>query len=123
MAGTPTAMNLDADDIEAVAARVVELLEQRDDSASRLVDAATPARTLRVDRDWVYARARQLGAIRLGDGPKAPLRFDVRLVRALLAAHDGQQSRPAEPTPRRRGRPRKRALPPGVKAVRTRPSR
>jgi hypothetical protein len=115
-------MNLDADDIEAVAARVVELLDERDGSGSRLVDAATLARTLQVERDWVYARARELGAIRLGDGPKAPLRFDVRLVRALLAA-DEEKARPAEPTPRRRGRPRKRALPPGVKPVRARPSR
>jgi hypothetical protein len=116
-------MNLDADDIEAVATRVVELLEERDDPSSRLVDAATLARTLRVERDWVYARARELGAIRLGDGPKAPLRFDVRLVRALLAADNGRQPRPAEPTQRRRGRPRKRTLPPDVKPVRARPSR
>jgi hypothetical protein len=116
-------MNLDADDIEAVAARVVELLEERDDPSARLVDAATLARALRVERDWVYARAGELGAIRLGDGPRAPLRFDLRRVRAVLDAGDGRQARPAEPTPRRRGRPRKRALPPGVKPVRARPSR
>src|SRR3954452_14333822 len=87
-------MKLDADDIEAVAARVVELLEGRDDSSSRLVDAATLARTLRVDRDWVYARARELEAIRLSDGPRAPLRFDLRRVRELLTVRNGSRARP-----------------------------
>jgi hypothetical protein len=116
-------VKLDADDIEAVAARVVELLERQGSAPSRFVDAATLARTLRVDRDWVYARARELEAIRLGDGPRAPLRFDVRRVRELLSAPDGRQPRPTGPTPRRRGRPRKSTLPPGVKPVRARPSR
>ena len=93
-------MKLDADDIEAVAARVVELLEQQASAPSRLVDAATLARTLRVDRDWVYARARRLEAIRLGDGPKAPLRFDLRRVREILAAPSRREPRPVEPAPK-----------------------
>ncbi len=116
-------MTLDADDIEAVAARVVELLHEQTEHPARLVDAAALARILGVERDWVYARARELEAIRLGDGPRAPLRFDLRRVRELLSTGGGRQARPAEPTPRRRGRPRKSALPPGVKPVRARPSR
>ena len=55
-------MTLDAEDIEAVAARVVELLRDSTTGPRRYVDAATLARTLGVERDWVYARARELGA-------------------------------------------------------------
>ena len=53
-------MNLDADDIEAVAARVVELLDEQTQHPPGLVDAATFARILGVERDWVYAHAREL---------------------------------------------------------------
>ena len=80
------AVTLDDEDIEAVAARVVELLHEQPGATGRLVDAATLARTLNVDRDWVYARARELGAVRLGAGPKARLRFDIARARAALAA-------------------------------------
>ena len=45
----------------------------------RLVDAATLARILDVDRDWVYAHARELQAVRLG-GERGRLRFDLALV-------------------------------------------
>ncbi len=122
-ASYPTPVKLNAEDIEAVTARVVQLLREQADAPERYVDAATLARTLNVDRDWVYSRARELGALRLGDGPKAPLRFDVRRVRELLSARDGRQPRPAEPAPKRHGRPRKSTLPLGVKPVRARPSR
>src|SRR4051794_39418316 len=115
-------MKLDAEDIEAVALRVADLLRAQPNNPDRLVDAAELARILGVERDWVYARAQRLGAVRLGDGPKAPLRFDVRRVRALLATGGGQP-RPAEPSLERRTRARARVLPPGVKPVRARPSR
>jgi hypothetical protein len=77
-------VKLDVDDIEAVAARVVELLLEQTALAGRYVDAAALARALGVDRDWVYSRARELGAVRLGDGPKARLRFDLARVERLL---------------------------------------
>jgi len=48
--------------------------------ASRLVDAKEVARWLNVEPDFVYANAVALGARRLGDGPKARLRFDLREV-------------------------------------------
>jgi hypothetical protein len=53
--------------------------------AVRLVDAATLAAMLPVERDWVYAHASQLGAIRLG-GPAGRLRFDSH--HALRALRD-----------------------------------
>jgi hypothetical protein len=55
-------VTLDPDDVEAIARRVAELVGR----PWKLVDAQTVAAELRVDRDWVYAHARQLGAVRLG---------------------------------------------------------
>lgn len=72
--------------IEAIARRVVELL--RTESEARpvcLTDAATLAQELGVERDWIYAHADELGAIRLG-GPHGRLRFDQEIVRQRLAA-------------------------------------
>jgi hypothetical protein len=100
----------DADDIDAVAARVVALLLEHTGAPGRYVDAAALARILDVDREWVYSRARRLGAVRLGDGPKARLRFDIEHVRATLAgASPGTQPEPDEAQGRRRGRPRRPA--------------
>lgn len=113
-------MTLDEDDIEAVAARVVQMLRDRSGMPGRFVDAATLARALSVDRDWVYAHARTLGAVRLGEGPKPLLRFDVQRVREQLVARDERQPLPDEPVPRRRRRSSRNALPPGVKPIRER---
>ena len=119
-------MTLDDDDIEAVAARVVELLrsEHRPRAGPELVDAATLAEMLGVDRDWVYANARRLGAVRLGDGPKARLRFDATRARAALAATEREHQPPPDKPPRRpRGRPRGRPVPAGVQLIQGRASR
>jgi hypothetical protein len=48
------------------------------------VDAATLARILGVSRDSIYEHADELGAVRIGDGPRARLRFDVE---RATAAH------------------------------------
>lgn len=55
------------------------LLREAPPVAARLVDAATLATILDVERDWVYAHAEQLGAVRLG-GPRGRLRFDLAAV-------------------------------------------
>jgi hypothetical protein len=78
-------MEWDSELVEAIARRVVELLggsPQR--SGVRLVDATAVADALGVERDWVYAHADQLGAVRLG-GPKGRLRFDLRAIDEQLA--------------------------------------
>jgi hypothetical protein len=83
------AIQIDAAWVEAIALRVVALI--RDDSAPthrRLVDAATLAVELGVDRSWVYAHRDELGAVRLGVGSKPRLRFDPVAARAVLARHD-----------------------------------
>src|ERR1019366_5828947 len=64
--------------VDAIAERVVELLSADDVSAGpSLVSAAEVARELNAGRQWVYEHAEQLGARRLGDGPRARLRFDL----------------------------------------------
>lgn len=74
-------MTLDREDIEALAIRVAELLEQRGARRNAsLVDAAEIARRFGTDRAWVYAHAAELGAVKLGTGPKARLRFDPQIV-------------------------------------------
>jgi len=117
-------MSLDADDIEAVAARVVELLLEHTGAPGRYVDAATLARILGVERDWVYARAPQLAAVRLGDGPKARLRFDLERVRAALSGSGPDKQPERDDPPRgRRGRPRRAAVPASVPLIRGRSGR
>ena len=69
-------MTLDHDDIEAIAERaarrVVQLLDHPAPGAYQLLDPKELARALNVSLDYVYAHAMDLGAMRLGDGPKAP---------------------------------------------------
>src|SRR5665213_2547510 len=95
-------MTLDDVDIERIAARVADLLQEEDPTGARFVDAMVVARKLNVDRDWVYAHARELGGVRLG-GPRGRLRFDLPAIRRRLECQG--QPRPVE---KRRARPRKR---------------
>jgi len=60
--------------------------------AARLVSAEALARELGVSRAHVYAHAAELGAIRLGKGPRARLRFDPDAARAALACYVSKQS-------------------------------
>ncbi len=79
-------MTLDPADIDAIAERVVDTLRREVlPSPVRLVDAATLADLLGVERSWVYAHAEQLHAVRLG-GASGRLRFDVDVVRRTLIA-------------------------------------
>lgn len=82
----PTA--LDDAYVEAIAQHVAGLIrdDAREEVRHRLVDAATLASELGVERSWVYEHANELHPIRLGTGPKARLRFNVLTVRAVLTA-------------------------------------
>lgn len=77
-------IKIESRSIEAIARRVVELLRtEAQEQPARLTDAATLARELGVERDWIYSHANDLGAIRLG-GPRGRLRFDREIVRERL---------------------------------------
>ena len=67
-----------------VAEHIVQLLQTPPASPAVLIDAAEVARRFGVDRGWVYAHARELGAVRLGDGRRPRLRFDPSTVAAAL---------------------------------------
>ncbi len=100
-------VTLDREDIEALALRVAELLEQRGArSAASFVDAAEIARRFGTDRAWVYSHAAELGAVKLGSGPKAHLRFDpqVALERMQNRSTSKKQESGRERTERRRSR-------------------
>jgi hypothetical protein len=49
-------------------------------AAGDLVDPQAVADRYGVKRDFVYRHAAELGAVRLGEGPRAPLRFDLEEV-------------------------------------------
>ena len=70
-----------------------------------LVDARHLARDLGASLDHVYAHATELGAMRLGTGPKARIRFDLDA--------QGTRSRPrwGGPTPDAAGKARARRQP------------
>jgi hypothetical protein len=123
---------LDVASVEAVARRVVELMRAGGGvpSVRRLVDAGTLAAEFGVTRSWVYEHRDELGAVRIGTGPKPRLRFDLQAAREALAGHDGPRPlgrssdaagmTASAPAPRRR-RPSNHLPPPGsVLAVRPR---
>jgi hypothetical protein len=91
------AVDLSTQDIERIAAQVVQLLGEREaQSEPELLSAGELARRLRVERPWVYRYREVLGGIRMGRGPKAPWRFDyAAAVEALcqLQADPGQRER------------------------------
>jgi hypothetical protein len=90
-------MGLDSDDIEAIAERaahrVVQMLDRPTAGGYQLLEPKELARELSVSLDYVYAHASELGAMRLGDGPKARLRFDLATARAAM--RDRKRSRSA----------------------------
>jgi hypothetical protein len=70
---------------DALARKVAEIVGARS-TTFRLVDARELAEELGVSTDYVYAHAAELGAMRLGAGPKARIRFDLDRARHALEA-------------------------------------
>jgi hypothetical protein len=79
----PAPLRLSVGEIEAIAAataaavaeRILEVLHERERQG--FVDAAELARVLGVDREWIYTHSDELGAIRLSEGPRPRLRFEL----------------------------------------------
>jgi hypothetical protein len=76
---------------------------------SGLVDAATLAQLLAVERAWVYEHASELGAIPLGSGPRPRLRFSVQLALERLNTCDTGRRSPAPVEPMAKPKARLRA--------------
>lgn len=102
---------LDRADVEAIAERVVELLDGRP-VASQLVSAAELSRRLGLSRSTVYEKADELGAIRIGRGPRARLRFDADLVAERLGGSGPVVDASPRPPPAAVGRRRARSRSP-----------
>jgi hypothetical protein len=86
--------------VDAVARRVVELLrEERAVSREgpRLLTVAAVSQEFGVSTDWLYANATPLGAIRLGSGPRARLRFDRATIADRIAKVASHASRDRSP--------------------------
>jgi hypothetical protein len=103
--GAEKATQVAADEI---ARRVADLVVGRVREPFRLVDTQTLARMLAVSEEWVRAHAAELGAVRVGDGPKGALRFDLARVRAMLERRrlerpKDRQRRPPRQQPRSLG--------------------
>ena len=87
LAATPRriAVDLTPQAVEQVAQRVAQLLGDRAQRQPDLITASELARSLRVERPWIYKHRHLLGGQRIGDGPKAPWRFDLETAKAALA--------------------------------------
>jgi len=94
------AVYLDQESIEAIAQRVAELLSPQapaEAPPARLLSAAEVSEALGVERSWVYEHAIELGALRIGDGPRPRLRFDLNTVQERLARLSAPHAAPSAP--------------------------
>jgi hypothetical protein len=88
-----------AEFIDAVARRVVELLEEREHPPAGLVDATTIAAVLGMSRSSVYEHAAEFGAMQLGTGSAPGFgSTSRRRVRHGLAATNANGPRPNLPS-------------------------
>ena len=98
----------DSSFVDAVARRVVELLREEgavSREGPRLLTVAAVSQEFGLSTDWVYANAGPLGAIRLGSGPRARLRFDRATIADRIAkvASHAARDRSSQRGKRRRG--------------------
>jgi hypothetical protein len=101
--------NTDDDELDRLADEIADRLLLRlaglmPTHAEPLVDAAEIARIYGKTRTWVYEHAGELGAIRLGSGPRPRLAFSPRRVAASLEKvnEPPPASQPEPAQPRRR---------------------
>lgn len=100
-------IKLDAETVEKIARRVVELLERHGLQRRELVDAAELARRFGIERSWVYTHAIELGAVKLGNGAKPRLRFDPEIAaRVLRKVGEVPAADPPARSGKRAGQPR-----------------
>jgi hypothetical protein len=100
-ASVPGAIEVHGSDLDraavlTVAREVAVLLRRSSGAETGMLTAAQVAARFNVDRGWVYAHSAELGVVRLGEGPRARLRFDPAVVAQRLVAAPGRVS--ASPT-------------------------
>ena len=82
------AVELTPQAIEGIAMRVAALLREEEPGAGaaqpQLITAGELAHQLRVQRPWVYRHRELLGGRRIGQGPRAPWRFELDTARKAL---------------------------------------
>lgn len=108
----PVEVRLDDQTVDRLARRVADLLAQRERQETparatrkqRLLSAAQVAERWQIDREWVYAHADELGAMRLGSGPRPRLRFDPDRIAERLTPDAATQSQDQRSSPRSRVR-------------------
>jgi predicted DNA-binding transcriptional regulator AlpA len=92
----------------AIVARVLEVLREeglspRPNEATAWLDAQEVAQRLGVSREWVYEHADELGALRIGSGPRPRLRFPPQILdprsRTTISAEAGGEPRNRRPKP------------------------
>jgi hypothetical protein len=96
--------------LDPLAERVVEVMKNEGlipapNPPKQWLDAAEMARRLGVTREWVYEHARELGAVRIGEGPRPRLRFPPEQIKTHTTGGDrrgGAKSKRSE-TRRPRG--------------------
>ena len=105
--------------VDAIARRVIELLDASRGAGATAsategeacLTVAQVASRYRVSRSWVYAHQRELGAMRLGEGPRARLRFDAKVVADAVGAFDRRAATPEPPKSTARRRREMRLIP------------
>jgi hypothetical protein len=89
-AGDAGELRLAPESIEALASRLAELLDvvgrAEPEAPRQMISAAEVSARWGVARRWVYNHAAELGACRLGSGPRPRLRFDPVEVAERLGA-------------------------------------
>ena len=107
----------DADHVQAIAEAVADVLAERGlvvyagpSPSARILKVTEVARLLGRGAPWVYEHAAELGAIRMGSGPRARIGFDLSTIEQWKREHQIVPPQTRKP-PRRR--PRRSALPSG----------
>lgn len=96
-------MRLESDQLDQLAILVADRLATRlaGDLSEELISPSELARRYGVTRSWAYEHADELGALRIGTGPRPRLRFRPAVVERVLAVR-AEPETPTMATPRSR---------------------
>jgi hypothetical protein len=125
------AVDLTPQAVEQVASRIVQLLHRQQQNQQHaearepvgMVTVAQLAAYYKLNPAWVYEHANELGAIRIGNGPKARIRIDFQTAKAAIAQLKASTApAPTDTNPRRpRQRPETDLYSPDAPLLKSRP--